>query len=1283
RRTCSASCRDCCRYGATQRYPSSQSSSVFTRRTLLSLRERLRPALNGIMLSLFNGLVDDGDQHAADVPPVRPPRLPADREQPGGDAPEHSPAANLPHNADIVQPSPEHPDAPDNLPKHASPEERAGAAEAVRHRIIRPPNRSPAHKVNTPNSPKTRHVSDPSSVQFRGAPSTSLRGGDKLANIGLPGRGKVHPHPVNPPRQPQLQDPARDPPLNSKVPDEMRVQRERELPLVDQQQVPPGVLHHNIDELESRVIVLNYILKLELFEIPYPRVFSTLSNLQDQEVRVILQMIRLHYNSHEPSFLDFYNSFMSSYFDIDDFDKLKTTTQDDLFVTQSQPPELATVISSSARSSFVLSCQKSSLDTLSSKYVILSACVRSNYSVSCIRAYMHFQDSLLHVTYNTHAVNIIFKHAYNLNKSLLNELKYPEKYVLSTLHDDSNLRCLLTLDIRNKPLVVLKLVDPVTMNTPYRRVISNSFVRSNPNLVLSSILKYLEFNIESKIMKAKSESNLELDTASLLTHASSQTIQPEYAPQTCAYDSARVSTLLEKLDFVISIHDQFLTSIDLIVLLSKLTILCTISNSNEKNRETTLSIQTHALRTIRTIVSSHGDESQSFVYDSLLAHLSGIVQETDSLLWELDAIPVIKEFLKFDLQNYTLASGPEIPKQPQHRRAEPPRASARDVADRPRSKPAKLQNARERASPYNVHLSMQEPPEPRVQPRVQAGVHKLPNKLANSRAEDPAVLVPVQPLQQQHGEAGQPRASRDGPQRDPRKARLIDKYILHSPVQQREQHPKVPADELRQANSYSDLQVLRDAEPRQPSEGAEDPSLEPLLRDRRAQRPPGHPLPIEIREARQEPRAASDNPRLQDINLDDGHPEPDKRVPKEHQQQQNEGATGLGSAHAGELAREQGVRRARSPRPRSIRPRLGKRTAHGLQRRVQPRFCEQRQRQGPEGHHQRRALHRPRARRRHQSVHPGDVEFVQLGAARAGADLAPLVLAQIVEERDIRPDNKRAFVFLLLTRVPRHVEDHRGQPVHPRQEHVLRTHHAANADDPDEHERAVEHILKQGHGGRLSFVIHSSEKDQYAKYITNIQEKIAEALKIGVSGGNERLGLERTTVIPGIHNSVFLCFRIMVLKFNCNVLTTLWPIIVHEVVAVLTTLQSLLDGMSQEPTPPHALSLYLQTFKLLNYLFTLPSDSIPHFQLYKWAFTDSENQETNNNVNMFVPYVTKLKNTALQLFPHVVFTSPLKKKQVSNIEELCSSLNIHEHVTEHEWEVIDFSDGGSPDNTDL
>ena len=64
-------------------------------------------------------------------------------------------------------------------------------------------------------------------------------------------------------------------------------------------------------------------------------------------------------------------------------------------------------------------------------------------------------------------------------------------------------------------------------------------------------------------------------------------------------------------------------------------------------------------------------------------------------------------------------------------------------------------------------------------------------------------------------------------------------------------------------------------------------------------------------------------------------------------------------------------------------------------------------------------------------------------------------------------------------------------------------------------------------------------------------ERISEALKAS------------PTVIPNIQLSVFLLFRVLLVKLSVNHLTSLWPIIIHEVSIVLSLLeQDLISSMN-------------------------------------------------------------------------------------------------------------------------
>jgi len=119
----------------------------------------------------------------------------------------------------------------------------------------------------------------------------------------------------------------------------------------------------------------------------------------------------------------------------------------------------------------------------------------------------------------------------------------------------------------------------------------------------------------------------------------------------------------------------------------------------------------------------------------------------------------------------------------------------------------------------------------------------------------------------------------------------------------------------------------------------------------------------------------------------------------------------------------------------------------------------------------------------------------------------------------------------------------------------------------------------------------------------------------------ERLaeGLKTSCIHPVIHGSVFLCFRVLILKFSSANLSALWPIIIHEVVQVLLQLEKLVAELS-----PEWLGLSLEVMKLIELLITLQPTQIPLFQMYKWAFVPTKN---NNN---FTPILTRIANAIHQ-----------------------------------------------------
>ncbi|XP_045609730.2 protein DOP1A isoform X1 [Procambarus clarkii] len=154
---------------------------------------------------------------------------------------------------------------------------------------------------------------------------------------------------------------------------------------------------------------------------------------------------------------------------------------------------------------------------------------------------------------------------------------------------------------------------------------------------------------------------------------------------------------------------------------------------------------------------------------------------------------------------------------------------------------------------------------------------------------------------------------------------------------------------------------------------------------------------------------------------------------------------------------------------------------------------------------------------------------------------------------------------------------------------------------------------------RLAFTIFCSETDQYMRHIPDIQERLAEVTRLG-------------QVVPSLVAQVLLCFRVLLLRLSPRGVTSLWPVIITELVQVflmmeqelatdteqfskkggsshlkrLSTLDSSWVFSSQNGLNAHNhpawLTLYLSACKLLDLMLALPAQHLPQFQMYRWAF---------------------------------------------------------------------------------
>ncbi|XP_071529639.1 protein DOP1A isoform X2 [Panulirus ornatus] len=182
---------------------------------------------------------------------------------------------------------------------------------------------------------------------------------------------------------------------------------------------------------------------------------------------------------------------------------------------------------------------------------------------------------------------------------------------------------------------------------------------------------------------------------------------------------------------------------------------------------------------------------------------------------------------------------------------------------------------------------------------------------------------------------------------------------------------------------------------------------------------------------------------------------------------------------------------------------------------------------------------------------------------------------------------------------------------------------------------------------RLAFTIFCSETDQYMRYIPEIQERLAEVTRLG-------------QVVPSLVAQVLLCFRVLLLRLSPRGVTSLWPVIITELVQVflmmeqelatdteqfsshlkrLSTLDSSWVFSSQNGLNAHNhpawLTLYLAACKLLDLMLALPAQHLPQFQMYRWAFVGpipttntEEKSEGAGNILLkscdFVPHIARI-----------------------------------------------------------
>ena len=119
---------------------------------------------------------------------------------------------------------------------------------------------------------------------------------------------------------------------------------------------------------------------------------------------------------------------------------------------------------------------------------------------------------------------------------------------------------------------------------------------------------------------------------------------------------------------------------------------------------------------------------------------------------------------------------------------------------------------------------------------------------------------------------------------------------------------------------------------------------------------------------------------------------------------------------------------------------------------------------------------------------------------------------------------------------------------------------------------------------RLAFVIYCSNEDQYQKQVPDIQGTYLEnrlkflcqnitgflraKFHIVVFHFSERLAESLRTIpsSPAVQSAVFLCFRVILIRMSPQHVTSLWPLIITEMVVIFSYLEQELSTDSEEWT---------------------------------------------------------------------------------------------------------------------
>ncbi|SPO28829.1 related to DOP1 - strong similarity to developmental regulatory gene, dopey (dopA) [Ustilago trichophora] len=117
---------------------------------------------------------------------------------------------------------------------------------------------------------------------------------------------------------------------------------------------------------------------------------------------------------------------------------------------------------------------------------------------------------------------------------------------------------------------------------------------------------------------------------------------------------------------------------------------------------------------------------------------------------------------------------------------------------------------------------------------------------------------------------------------------------------------------------------------------------------------------------------------------------------------------------------------------------------------------------------------------------------------------------------------------------------------------------------------------------RLSFTIFAGEQDGFLTQLPLIQEKLVDLLRSAVS--------------EVLHAEVYLCLRVLLVRFSARNLASFWPVLMTELMRLYDQVATEPEGIEQSVD---GRSLLLSTLKLLDLLVLLQPED---FQINEWLF---------------------------------------------------------------------------------